>query len=65
MHVISRKALRTFREKHADSEQSLRRWHTLMTTTNFESFAQLRLAFPSADMVGDLTVFNIAATDIV
>jgi mRNA interferase HigB len=30
-----------------------------MTTTDFGSFAELRETFPSADMVGDLTVFNI------
>jgi mRNA interferase HigB len=59
MHVISRKALRTFWEKHAESEQPLRRWYTLMTTTSYESFADLRLTFPSADVVDDLTVFNV------
>ncbi len=60
MHVISRKALRTFWQRQSDSEQPLRRWHKLMTTTNFGSFAELRVAFPSANMVDDLTVFNIA-----
>jgi mRNA interferase HigB len=59
MHVISRKALRTFWERRSDSEQPLRRWHQLMTTTDFASFAELRASFPSADMVGELTVFNI------
>jgi mRNA interferase HigB len=59
MHVISRKALRTFWQREPDSEQSLRRWHKLMTTTDFGSFAELRETFPSADMVDDLTVFNI------
>jgi mRNA interferase HigB len=59
MHVISRKALRTFWQRQLDSEQPLRRWHKLMTTTDFASFAELREIFPSADMVNDLTVFNI------
>ena len=59
MHVISRKALRTFWEGHSESEQPLRRWHTIINTTDFGSFAELRETFPSADMVSDLTVFNI------
>jgi mRNA interferase HigB len=59
MHVISRKALRTFCERNSDSEQPLRRWFTIMNTTDFGSFAELRETFPSADVIGDLTVFNI------
>jgi mRNA interferase HigB len=59
MHVISRKALRTFWERNPDSEQPLRRWFTLMDTTDFASFAELRETFPSADLVDELTVFNI------
>lgn len=59
MHVISRKALRNFWQRHPDCEQTLRRWHKLMTTTDFGNFSELRGTFPSADMVDDLTVFNI------
>jgi mRNA interferase HigB len=59
MHVISRKALREFWQRHPDSEQPLRRWHTIVTKTNFDNFAELREAFPSSDLVGDLIVFNI------
>lgn len=59
MHVISRKALKVFWERQPDSEPPLRRWHTLMATTDFANFAELRETFPTADMVADLTVFNI------
>jgi mRNA interferase HigB len=59
MHVISRKALRNFWVRQPDSEQPLRRWHKLITTRDFGSFAELRDTFPSADTVDDLTVFNI------
>ncbi len=62
MHVVSRKALRKFWEDHPDSELSLRRWHKLMSTTQFGSFAEVRATFPSADMVDDLTVFNIGGS---
>ncbi len=59
MHVISKKALREFWEKYPDSQTALARWFKLMDKQDFENFAQLRTIFPSADQVGDLTVFNI------
>lgn len=60
MHVISRKALRLFWEKHADSKQPLTCWFKVMTATDFHNFAELRAAFPSADKVGNWIVFNVA-----
>lgn len=60
MHVISRKALRLFWEKHADSKQPLARWFKVMAVTDFYNFAELRAAFPSADKVENWIVFNIA-----
>lgn len=59
MHVISRKALKAFWLRQPESEVPLRRWYTLMTTTDFTSFAELRETVPSVDMVENLTVFNI------
>lgn len=59
MHVISRKALRNFLSLHPDSQVALSRWFKIVQRTDFESFADLRSTFPSADLVGDLVVFNI------
>lgn len=59
MHIISRKALQTFWEEHADAESALRRWYKIVDGTEFQNFAELRQTFPSADNVGDLIVFNI------
>lgn len=59
MHVISREALRPFWECHPDSEAPLVRWFRIMRRTDFDSFAELRRTFPSADEVGDYVVFNI------
>jgi len=59
MHVISRKALRDFWDQHPDSRLPLSRWFAIVRRSEFGSFAALRGAFPSADMVGDLVVFNI------
>ena len=63
MHVISRKALRQFWEHHHDSESALSRWFKIMQRHDFDSFEALRATFPSADKVGDLTVFNIGGNN--
>ena len=59
MHVISRKALRDFWERHSESESPLTRWHTIVRKTDFRDFNDLRTTFPSADWVEGLIVFNI------
>lgn len=59
MHLITRKTLKVFWQKYPDSKTALERWSGIIKKNNFDSFAQLRETFPSADMVGNLTVFNI------
>lgn len=59
MHIISRKTLKQFWTKHPDSETALARWFQVMRHTEFQSWSELRAAFPSADKVGDWIVFNI------
>ncbi len=59
MHVITRKRLREFCDKHAESEDSLSRWYKIVSTGSFESFAELRNAFNSVDKVGKFTIFNV------
>jgi len=59
MHIISRKMLVDFWEKHPESKETLTRWHRIVERSTFASFTELRQAFPSADMVGRYTVFNI------
>lgn len=59
MHIISRKALRLFWEKHPDSKTAWVRWFKVMATTEFQNFAELRAAFPTADKVDQWIVFNI------
>ena len=60
MHVISRKALRLFWEKHPGSKTPLARWYQVVDRTDFADSAALRRAFPHADKVGKFIVFNIA-----
>ena len=59
MHVITRKRLREFCEKHAESEDSLSRWYKIVSTGSFESFNELRNTFNSVDKVGKFTIFNV------
>ena len=59
MHIITRKRLLEFAEKHPDCSTALESWYRIVKRTNFSSFSELRQTFPSADIVGNLTVFNI------
>ncbi|MBI1297843.1 type II toxin-antitoxin system HigB family toxin [bacterium] len=59
MHIITRKRLNEFVERHPDAKAGLEYWYRLMKQCTFGSFAELRAIFPSADQVGKLTVFNI------
>lgn len=59
MHIISSKALKQFWEKHPHAEPSLRYWYKITQNSHWQHFDDLRNTFPSADLVGQLTVFNI------
>jgi mRNA interferase HigB len=60
VHIISRKALKQFWERHPDSKYPLSRWFKILQKNDFGSFNELRGTFPTADKVGDLIVFNIS-----
>jgi mRNA interferase HigB len=59
MHIITRKRMLEFAEKHPDCSTAIESWYRIVKRTNFNSFNNLRQTFPSADIVGNLTVFNI------
>jgi mRNA interferase HigB len=59
MHIITRKRLLEFAKKHTDCSTALESWYKIIKHTTFNSFAELKQTFPSADQVGKLTVFNI------
>ena len=64
MHVITRKRLVEFTQKHPDTGSALDHWYRIVKHTDFSSFAELRKTFPSADRVGKLTVFNIGGNKV-
>lgn len=64
MHVITRKRLNDFADAYPDAKTALQHWYRIMKTNNFNSFNHLRMLFPHADQVGNLTVFNLAGNNI-
>jgi mRNA interferase HigB len=64
MHVITRKRLNEFVEKHPETENALADWYRLIKQNDFSNFAELRLLFSSADKVGKLTVFDVGGNKI-
>lgn len=59
MNVISYKSIRNFCSYHPDAETSLKAWHGVAKGSNWQNFAELKRVYPSADLVGRYTVFNI------
>lgn len=69
MHIISSKAIDDFVIQHPTAKTSLYSWLKIVSKTNFGDLNELRLTFPSADVVknanGDnLTVFNIHGNEV-
>ena len=63
MHVISRAKILEFCRRRPNLRSALDNWYRLMKSTDFTSFVDLRRTFPSADRVGNFTVFNIAGNN--
>ncbi len=59
MHIITRKRLNAFADKHPTAKPGLVHWYRTLKPATVRSFMELRTLFPSADHVGKLTVFNI------
>jgi mRNA interferase HigB len=59
MHVISRKKLRAFWGIHPEAKSPLDSWFRIAKRTDWNTFAEIRAVFRSADQVGKSIVFNI------
>ena len=60
--IISWRAIREFLEAHPEDESApdaFARWYDLVRNNWFANFHEVSRTFPSADLVGDLVVFNI------
>ena len=59
MHVISRKKLKEAAIRHAELEGPLDAWFRIAKKAGWKTLADVRKTFSTADVVGNLTVFNI------
>ena len=59
MHVISRKKLLDAAAEHSELAPSLDAWYRIAKKARWASLVDVRRNFPSADLVGKHTVFNI------
>lgn len=60
MSVISKRSLRNFWLKHADSEQQLKAWYRETERAQWENINSLKKDYPSASILQDnRIVFNI------
>jgi mRNA interferase HigB len=60
VRVISRKALREFWQKHADSEEQLKSWYRETEKATWKNINELKTDYPSASILKDnKIVFNI------
>jgi mRNA interferase HigB len=59
MNIISFKRIREFSSTHPDAEGSLTAWYSVLKKSNCQNLAELKKIYPSADLVGRYTVFNI------
>jgi mRNA interferase HigB len=64
MHVITRKHLLEFAQRHPDCRSALDNWYRLVKRAVFTSFDDVRKTFPNADRVGKHTVFNIGGNKV-
>lgn len=64
MHIITRKRLNDFAYLYPEAATALEHWYKAMKQHDFDSFAELKTNFASADKVGKLTVFNIGGNKV-
>ena len=63
MWVVSLRRLREFWAVHPRAEMPLRGWYTATSKAEWQTLNDLRTTFPSADLVGNCTVFNIGGNN--
>jgi mRNA interferase HigB len=59
MNVISFKRLRDFGLTHKDAAGPLKAWYTVAKKAHWKDLVAVKQVYPSADLVGRYTVFNI------
>lgn len=60
MRVIKRGVLEQFWQKHPDAKASLESWYNVVRRASWQTPAEMKQIYPSANLVGRRTIFNIA-----
>ncbi|MGO9272835.1 MAG: type II toxin-antitoxin system HigB family toxin [Terriglobia bacterium] len=60
MHVISYKAIREYKGARPEAGAALDNWYRVVTRAKWNSFAQVRQVFGSADWVKPYVIFDIS-----
>jgi mRNA interferase HigB len=60
MRIIKRGALESFWREHADARASLESWYAVVRNADWKTPVEMKQVYPSADLVGRRTVFDIA-----
>jgi mRNA interferase HigB len=59
MHLIHIRNLRADGDQFPDVGQSIQDWYKAVKRANWQNLEEVREIFPTAEAVGDFTVFNI------
>jgi mRNA interferase HigB len=59
LHIISRKKLLEAGYRHGDLNEPLDVWFRIAKSASWKNLAETKQSFPTADLVGLLTVFNV------
>ena len=60
MRIIKRGALEKFWREYPDAKPSLESWYAVVRSADWKTPVEMEQVYPSADLVGLRTVFNIA-----
>lgn len=63
MHIISKKKLKEFWEKHPEAKPNLQTWYKMAKKAKWTNIVDLCQVFPSADLVNNFTIFNISGNN--
>ena len=58
-NVVSKQRLREFSDKHPRALNPLNTWHHVVTHASWSCFADVKRTYRSADLVGDVVVFDV------
>ena len=59
MRIVDEGKLAAFGDKHPPARKSLGRWQELTAAASWQTPAEMKQTFGSADIVGPRTIFNI------